>query len=92
MYISGYSAGNLANSSTWSGSFITTEATNFNTLFASINSIGIGAVTTDVTGVSYYLDKVLRDDPLLEPVTGIQLQTRVCNQRKRLGKTTPDIP
>jgi hypothetical protein len=92
MYIAGYDASFLnAGYRVWSNTFINDVEGDWTPVFTAFNALSVaeGDVLT-WCGVSYYTDKALRETPLATAVSGLEFQPRLCSQRKRLGKSSPD--
>lgn len=92
LYLSGFDGVELnAGGQSWTNSFLSTIGPFLIDLFTAVNAISLGG--SDViywVAPSYYLDKVLRTAPFVQVVTGLNMQPRVCSQRKRLGKSHAD--
>lgn len=89
-YMPGMTADSALNESEWTSSFIVNLRTDWANLGDAINTIGLpGGGATAFVAVSYTDLGVPRIDPLIEPITGTAVQTRICSQRRRLGKTVP---
>lgn len=88
-YLPWGTAGTMASGSTidWDSGFVADCQLKFTTLLNAIVGITYGGTTWDqVCNVSYYSGNALRAIPLVDNVASGQIRTRICSQRRRLGK------
>lgn len=84
--LSGLDGSMLADSKSFSTGSVATIVADVAAFIADIlGASGVGTTIAHVA-VSYYLDKALRGVPAVFPVTGLEMQQRICSLRKRLGK------
>lgn len=84
--LSGLDGSMLANSIEFSTGSVTTIVADVAAFIAdTLAASGVGTTIAHVA-VSYYLNKALRGVPAVFPVTGLEMQQRICSLRKRLGK------
>lgn len=88
-YLSWGSSGTFASGSTkdWDSGFITDCEAKFTTMLAGLIGVTEGGTTwaTNVS-VSYRSGGAVRATAVVDPIVGITMATRVCSQRRRLGK------
>jgi hypothetical protein len=71
----------------FSNASVTLIQTAFDLLISDILGLsGLGGAIASV-GVSYFLDKLARPVPLVEPIVANELQQRICSLRRRSGKS-----
>jgi hypothetical protein len=86
MYLGGFLSGNQADSSHWAGSLLTTMTTRFGAFMTAVNAItSTNNASTHMVIVHYVKDKVRLPVPLVDQVTGFNIDSRIDTQRRRLG-------
>lgn len=90
MYIPGLGGESWDGEVGWDASFLTNMTNDFLAAVAGVNSYSGGAFDSMEWGsVSYVSGGAPRVTPLFDPAISVEVQTRLCSQRRRLGKTDP---
>jgi hypothetical protein len=88
-YLSWGTSGTFASGSTkdWDSGFLTDCLAKFNTMKNSFIGITEGGTTwDDNVSVSYRSGGAVRATAVVDPIVAVSIATRVCSQRRRLGK------
>lgn len=76
-----------ASSKFWDSGFIDSVQTDLAAFISAVGGRTEGSTNfTEVVSVSYYTGGALRVTPVVDAVTSVAVRTRICSQRRRLGK------
>jgi hypothetical protein len=76
-----------ASSKFWDSGFIDDVQTKMAAFLSAVGGRTEGSTNfNDVVNVSYYTGGALRVTPVVDAVTSLAVRTRICSQRRRLGK------
>jgi hypothetical protein len=88
-YLPWGTAGTMASGSTidWDSGFVADCVTKYSTWLAGVSGYTFGGTTFgDLVSVSYVNAGARRVTPVVDTITGYDVRTRICSQRRRLGR------
>lgn len=88
-YFSWGTAGTMASGSTkdWDSGFVASCQSSLNTMVADLAAVTVGSTNFDqLVNVSYYTAGARRVTAQVDDITSWVVRTRICSQRRRLGK------
>lgn len=86
-YLVGMSAGDTTLNTNWTGAYLGVALTNAEAFRVAVSGMTLaGSPGVYLACLSYYTGGALRPEGRLDPITAVQVHTRIDTQRRRLGR------